>query len=356
MVGGALGPQNRPSAPAAFSIRKMPSVWETKGGRDKDGSDRMTVRCHDYLSTIPWPNGTEGLVLYRQNLNPALFLGTSLELEAQLWDKYRLKSITVHYQPRCGTDDNGSFMFGFDPDAKDESGYTVGSTVNVRSFMAHQVTDETNVWAPRSLCYVNKDPQWLYVRNVNQDSYWTSPGMFVVLKGGTGTTSTSTGVLYFEATYEFMSRNVAAAVQQSAAYTVQSSTASASNPFGSASAGYRTGWDATAFFELPTFPATNQLKFSDMQPGREYVVMIHFTNGVTATGAGTITVATGTSVGTLLYIGTTLVDTFILQTFLPDESGVAVFTVTSGTFVTPPTTSQIFLTSLPPTGTGVNIL
>lgn len=297
----------------------------------------------------------EGEVLFSQNLNPATFQNTPLQVEASLWDRYRLKWIKFNYCPNVGTSTDGSLVGGFDPDCQDESGYAAGQQIGLARFCAHETAAQDSVYRPMSWLYRGPaDLPYLYVSSDlanSNNSRWTSPGIFALLANTTfSATNAALGVLWFDAEYEFTNRNVEAAVQGFAANTVtMTANAVTTTPLLAATLVYKAGTQSGAFIKSPTVVSDRTFVYAGLDPAKSYFFRFVQTGLTTVTAAGAITVPAGfgTSLNTNAGFSSTSY-TLICQA-TPSATGALRFQLTGPTAAVGSVTATCFITSLPTT-------
>jgi len=351
-------------APVQFAQRAMKPKFSSRSASE-GGTDYARVVSADRLTSINIDSSgaavPEGRVLFSQDLNPRAFTNTNLEVEAALWDRYRLKKVTFTYCPNVGTSTAGSLVGGFDPDVQDEGGYAVGSDVPIRKFCAHPTAAQTSLYTNMSWTYrAPKDLPFLYAKDAATDavgaiSHWTSPGKFVLLTNmifGMGA-GTAAGVLWYDAVYEFNGRNVEGAIQDFAALSGTSTGSGAATPFAAGTIAYRAG-DINDTIGLPTFTGNAQLEWQDLEPTKAYMVRAYFGGGTTCSASGTMTAVA--TFGTTIYsIGSfSATETAVIGLFTPTAGGRLRLTCNQGTWVAYPTTFSFLISSMP--SSTVNIL
>lgn len=326
--------------------------------------DYATLEVSDRLISVGAATGdAEGKILFSQDLNPRQFVGTNLEVEAALWDRYRLKKITFYYCTNTAKTEGGSFVAGFDPDVQDINGYAIGNTIPLRAFCAHPSVHQTAVYDNESWTYsAPPDLPFLYTRDSTSTSssiagyttsHWTSPGIFALcVNAAPSVTHTGHGVLWFDAVYEFNGRNVEGNIQEFGAWTYTNSGSAAATPLAGVTVfPFRTGVISSA--EQPNVVNTSRLEWLHLDSDKAYYFRYYVDGGTTCSVAATAVVDTyGTSVGTSNSFSATATVTELLAR--PSSAGRLRIQLNQGTWAAYPTTGSFYLTSV--TSANTNIL
>jgi hypothetical protein len=352
------------TVPVAYAQRNLKSMFSSRSASDGK-NDYAVVRCSDRLGAVTIlgasPNIPEGRVLFVQDLNPRRFGNTALEVEAALWDRFRLKKITFTYCTTVATSTSGSVVGGFDPDVQDQAGYILGSDVTLRKFCAHRTVAQTSLYRNMSWSYsAPPDLPFLYTRDTAQNdagdgtSHWSSPGVFALLSNVPFTTDVGTvGVIWYDAEYEFNQRNVEGAIQDAGFFQYTNDGSSgASTPFvGVSTFAYQASTISTT--PLPIKVDNQTVDFTDLDADKAYIARFYWPGGTTCSVAPTI--ATAGSIGTLIDSSASFSASACaaLGLFRPNAAGKLRIRVNQGTWATYPTTGNWFLTSLPSGNTNV---
>lgn len=350
-------------APVRFAAAKMRTRFKTRSVSNGRLSI-ATVESSDRLASIGiGANTAEGTVLFAQNLNPRSFTGTNLELEACLWDQYRLKEITFTFSPLVGTQTDGAIVAAFDPDIADETSYGVGTTVGLTKFCAHETAAQCSLYRAQSWRYRPVKGPFLFARptasagaSVTSDQYWTSPGIFaLVTDNAFASAIPAAGTIWYDAVYEFMGRNVEASVGEfSCVDCVNNGTSGAATPFVGAVISAHAGCGDAQTIDDPVAVTTGILEWSGLDPNRSYLIRGYFFGGSGCSTAPVPTVQNtfGTLVDYFNSFGSTAAQ--CITQVVPSARGIVRISYNQGTWVAYPTTSTHLLVALPVTADTLN--
>lgn len=141
--------------------------------------------CEEIATVAKPPSGNvwrTGDVMVKLSLNPASadWVGTKIQVQSRLWQNFRIKKMSVLYQPATSTLINGQ-MVGFCSNDPDED-FTLNGEAAVRSGLAHQFSDIFNVWSVGCIgMATDANQQDKYTQGDGSDPRLTSPGDFYLL-------------------------------------------------------------------------------------------------------------------------------------------------------------------------------
>jgi hypothetical protein len=163
-------PQGMPIA-IPMGLKQQAGIKNLKVGHGKTGINRLTIQGMDYLTSVQTA-GTQaaGDILLDVPLNPTngILASTRLAYFARAWEKYRVKSATILYEPTAPTTQQGALVMYLDNDPADSAG-GVGQSALQRAG-AHEGSQPFNVWS-MGMCWLPIDNQMtdLFVDSVGTD-------------------------------------------------------------------------------------------------------------------------------------------------------------------------------------------
>lgn len=341
------------SAPVRYGQAPKRSHFKVRSMSD-GRADYCNVHVADRLTSISVATTTlEGEILYSLNLNPSSFSNTALQVEAALWDRYRLKRITFSFCPNVGTSTNGSLVGGFDVDVVDEGGYQVGTQISLTKFCAQETASQDSVYRPMSWSYRGApDLPYLYINpgtDAGEVARWTSCGVFALLANSTYADTYNLGVLWFDAEYEFTNRNIEAAIQQFGAFTgTITANTTTTTPLLNGVFARKTGTSNSNFMLLPTVVSDRSINFGSLDYDKTYIVRLYQGGLTTCTAAGSVTVSSSTF-GSIVDSSASFSSTAWQLTVQarPSATGVLRLQFTGATFATGSTSVTVFAASIP---------
>lgn len=342
-------------APVRIGQRAMRSRF--KVNTVSDGRvDYCNVRCSDRLTSLAVSTATlEGEVLYSINLNPSSFSNTALQVEAALWDRYRLKRITFSYCPNVGTSSNGSLVGSYDVDVVDEGGYAVGTQISLTKFCAHETASQDSIYRPMSWSMRGSpDLPFLYINpgtDAGETARWTSSGVFVICANSTYADTLNLGTIWFDAEYEFTNRNIEAAIQGFGCYTLTiTANTTTTTPLLNGTVARKTGTSNSNFLVNPTIVSDRSFNIGSLDYDKSYIIRLYQGGLTTCTAAGSVTISSS-SFGTLVDSSTSFSSTAwqLTAQARPSTTGVIRLQYTGATFATGSTSVTVFVASVPTT-------
>lgn len=141
--------------------------------------------CEELSSINKPPSGNvwaAGQVMAKLSLNPASpdWSGTQLQVQARLWTRYKLKRISIMFQPAVATTTAGQ-MIGFCSSDPDQPFSFTGDTA-LKAALVHQFSDIFNTWSVGVVgMAVDSTTGDFYTQGDGSDPRLTSPGDFYLI-------------------------------------------------------------------------------------------------------------------------------------------------------------------------------
>lgn len=196
----------------AASVAKVatgtyPPTYSSSGNRI---TSVMWPGCEEVLAvSLPASNMfTTGQVIARIDLDPSSpdWVGTQLITQASLWQRYRLRRLSVMYQPAVDVQLSGQLVMFCDADP--DNPWTFTGDASVRAAREHQFADIFQPWCIGCAgIATDKRTDDLYVNPDGSDARRTSPGFVYLVCAAeintTGLTTDSLGSIIIAYEYEF---------------------------------------------------------------------------------------------------------------------------------------------------------
>lgn len=202
--GGAASSGGVPLAtPAACST--CTGCYNMQQVKGADG--RVTgvrIRGMDYLGSLEVDQEVAGTQLRSLDLNPfsSDWNGTQLQVQARLWERYRVKRIVGMVEPACPATTAGQISSFIDPDPDDE--FNLTGTKAIQAASAHQGSDVAQLWGMCCAGYAfDEQTQDFYADADGSDARLISPGTWRILANTDMPAATVAGSLYVAYEYEF---------------------------------------------------------------------------------------------------------------------------------------------------------
>lgn len=167
----------RPNAPVAVGLQR-----KRRGYTMRSQGNGVRVTATDFLTNITLlsaaPGFYDGTLLLRWAYGPSspLLQGSRFASLAQLWEKYNLLRLVIHYEPAVATSVNGQIVFAWDNDPAD----VPPQSDLVRSLYSYQSNCSTSVWEPMSMP-IKLDPTTKNLfTTLGTDVRLYSPGQLIV--------------------------------------------------------------------------------------------------------------------------------------------------------------------------------
>lgn len=153
-----------------------------------NGSNVLSVvwpGCEEIRTITDPPSGAiwrTGDVMAKISLNPASpdWSGTQVQVQARLWTRYKLKKISVMFQPAVATTTAGQ-MIGFISTDPDQPFSFTGDTA-IKAGLVHQGSDIFNTWSVGCITIAaDHNTGDFYTQGDGSDPRLTSPGDFYLL-------------------------------------------------------------------------------------------------------------------------------------------------------------------------------
>jgi hypothetical protein len=216
-----------------------PKKTGSKGSGTNLSSSNLRLKGTDFLATIATDaSPTIGEILYQFALTPVSFQNSRVAFFSQMYDQYRLHSMTVEFTTQVSTTTNGQIIGFFDPDAEEVD---TSNPLLVNKALSNPNNKPYPMWATNNgqpLNWTWKPPQSGRdaIRYCNQSGEvrLTSYGNFYLILNSTTPTSTTLGTLRVKYDIEFITpllENQPAIIYAAANYQVNSP--STAQPLGS---------------------------------------------------------------------------------------------------------------------------
>lgn len=264
------------AAPMALGAPDMTRPMRSIGG--SPGGDTARVTGRDYLTQITTASGGSlaGDVRYTVSINPFMVPNSRLGSLGQIFEKYRINSLTLFYVPTCPTTQPGQLIHYIDYDVNNT--LASNATTNVSIAAAHSRSSPFSVWSPNEIRYGKKCPL-LYTNSSDDDDRWDCAGLYTILLATDISGNQVLGTVYVEYDIEFFQGQAStpsSGTVTNGSYFVSPGTATIAAPL----TGVVAKWNNLGI----KTNGTNQIIFPPQQGTERYLVYLQMTTTNALTG------------------------------------------------------------------------